>query len=108
MSQRPLFMLTDRDPTVLNRFRLGGQTPDTAVYVGRPTRWGNPFRVGVHGNREEVLDRYETWARRQLANDPYWLAPLRNKDLICWCAPKECHADVLLKLMEEQSCAPTV
>ncbi len=82
-------------PKVLNK-RLK-QTSDTAVYVGRPTKWGNPFVVGVDGKQGECVDLYAEWIKTQ----PYLLKclpELKGKDLICWCAPKRCHADVLLKL----------
>lgn len=70
--------------------------PEDAVYVGRPTRWGNPYIVKVHGTREEVVEKYKAGldpdAIRQIKEE------LRGKDLICWCAPKACHADVLLEI----------
>lgn len=85
--------------------------PSDAVYVGRrcygwpATPWENPYRVGIEvGDRYEAVRRYETHARRQLAADPDWLAPLVGKDLICWCPPDDglpCHADVLLALVAE-------
>ena len=67
------------------------------VYVGRPSKWGNPFRMGVDGTREEVIEKYREWllVNERLMAD---LDELRGKDLACWCAPKPCHADVLLEL----------
>lgn len=81
-------------PRILNR-----RTDDCtgAVYVGRPSRWGNPFRIGRDGTRGEVVAKYEGWLRTQ----PALLAALpalRGRDLSCWCAPLPCHADVLLRL----------
>ena len=68
------------------------------VYVGRPSKWGNPFRMGVDGTREEVIEKYREWllGNERLMRD---LEELRGKDLACWCAPKPCHADVLLELV---------
>lgn len=76
-------------------------TPEHAVYVGRPTKWGNPFVIGKDGNRDEVIKKYEEWIKTQahLLAD---LNELKGKDLICWCAPEACHADVLIKLANEQ------
>ena len=71
--------------------------PEGAVYVGRPTKWGNPFEMGKHGNREEVVAKYKAW----IINQPELMASLselKGKDLVCWCAPEACHADVLLAL----------
>lgn len=66
-------------------------------YVGRPTIWGNPFVLGRDGNRAAVIDKYRAW----LLGQPELmeaLPTLRGKILGCWCAPKRCHADVLLEL----------
>ncbi len=67
------------------------------VYIGRPTKWGNPFVIGRDGTREEVIKKYEFWIQGQ----PELLADLhelKNKTLSCWCAPRACHGDVLIKL----------
>lgn len=82
--------------------------PAGAVYVGRPTKWGNPHRIintdtGQldHGESVSVylcdlldgnLPITAEDARREL----------RGKDLVCWCKEGEpCHADVLLKIANE-------
>ena len=40
-------------PKRIQRRRTAGwRMPEGAVYVGRPTRWGNPFRVGCHYKRD--------------------------------------------------------
>lgn len=36
------------------------------IYIGRGNKWGNPFVVGEHGNRQEVIDKYEQWIKTQL------------------------------------------
>lgn len=69
------------------------------VYVGRGrgSRWGNRFKSPRDGTREEVIVKYEQW----LLSQPELVAALpelRGKVLGCWCAPKPCHADVLLRL----------
>jgi hypothetical protein len=72
--------------------------PSGAVYVGRPSRFGNPFVLGRHGDRAAVVARFEAWL---LANPDLLAAArteLRGKDLVCWCAPEACHADVLLRI----------
>ena len=74
--------------------------PKDAVYVGRPSKWGNPFIVGRDGNREQVVEKF-----RQHFIDLFWREQiqeeLKGKDLVCWCAPKPCHADVLLKIAND-------
>lgn len=72
--------------------------PGDAVYVGRPSQWGNPYVIGVHGTRTEVLRKF----RDHLMSDPKLLArvkrDLRGKSLTCWCSPKPCHGDILLEV----------
>ena len=71
------------------------------VYIGRPSKWGNPFVVGKDGSRDDVVRLYEGWIR----NQPKLLADLwelRGKTLGCWCHPLACHGDVLVKLLEEK------
>jgi len=67
------------------------------VYIGRPSKWGNPFLVGRDGDRRECIKLYEEWIMQhpELIAD---LPELRGRILGCWCAPKECHGDVLLRL----------
>jgi len=67
------------------------------VYIGRPSKWGNPFTIGPDGDRAEVVHKYRAW----LMNQPNLLAALpelRGKVLGCWCAPKACHGEILLEL----------
>jgi hypothetical protein len=72
------------------------------VYIGRPSKWGNPFAIGRDGTREQVIARYERWLRSR----PELLAPLgelEGKTLGCWCAPRACHGDVLARLAAEHA-----
>lgn len=93
--------MLDRPAKVLNA-RYGGTWPHyDSVCVDRSSKWGNPYHLGEDGNRDEVIEKYEQWIRARpelLAR----LGELKGKDLVCWCAPKRCHADVLLKLLEER------
>ncbi len=82
-------------PKVYN-LRDGKAVPPEAIYVGRPTKWGNPFVLHRDGSRQEVIDKYEGWL--YTSNMIHQIGELRGKDLTCWCAPKPCHADVLLRL----------
>ena len=73
------------------------QKDDFDVYIGRPSKWGNPFEIGKHGNRAEVIAKYRTWiqSRPDLLIS---LPELRGMVLGCWCYPKACHGDVLAEL----------
>lgn len=68
------------------------------VYIGRGSRWGNPFIMEIDGNRNEVCDLFESYAKWRSVVQHYWLDYLKGKNLICHCAPKRCHGDILLKL----------
>lgn len=82
-------------PKVLNQ-RHNPEGP--AIYIGRPTKWGNPFIVGRDGTREEVIQLY----RNHLECRPDLVADakkeLKGMNLICWCAPEACHGDVLIEI----------
>lgn len=69
------------------------------VYIGRPSKWGNPFEIGKDGDREEVLQKYEKWIRSQ--DLPFH--ELKGLRLGCWCAPKPCHGDILMELANENT-----
>jgi hypothetical protein len=88
------------------------------VYIGRarivflngqrfPTSnspFANPFRIGKHGTRLEIIEKYERYMRRVLLEDEQMrknLLSLRGKNLGCWCAPEPCHGDVLVRLLDE-------
>lgn len=83
-------------PKVLNKHR--DPIPADAIYVGRPSVWGNPFKLGRDGDRDTVIEKFRVW----LENKPDIQAAIRRelggKDLVCFCAPQPCHADVLLAI----------
>jgi hypothetical protein len=79
----------------------GWRKPEGVVYVGRPTRWGNPFHVEELG-REEAMRRFRTLFDPKHKGGPKYpladIKELRGKDLACWCRMNvECHADILLE-----------
>jgi len=79
----------------------GWRMPPDTVYVGRPTRWANPFKIGLDGDRETVVKKFREYALERLKREPNWLEPLRGKDLACWCPlDKPCHADILIELLD--------
>lgn len=69
------------------------------IYIGRPSIWGNPFEVGKHGTRSQVIKLYREWIQQQ-PELLERLGTLSGKVLGCYCAPKSCHGDVLLELAE--------
>ncbi len=91
-------------PKVLNK-RTDTIPPD-AVYVGRPSKWGNPFMIGHsyggwdYMTREQVISQHTDWLLYSDQGIELQLSifDLRGKDLVCYCAPLPCHADILLGL----------
>ena len=69
------------------------------IYIGRGSKWGNPFKIGEHGNREQVIKLYEEYLNNsRLLED---LKQLKGKNLVCFCSPKSCHGDILLRKLGE-------
>lgn len=93
-------------PVVLNKRRKNDPRLKTGVYVGRPSKYGNPIHLDNEGERDRVVDDHDKWLDGD-ANLVFMygqppslaeiIADLRGRDLICWCAPKRCHADNLLR-----------
>lgn len=71
------------------------------IYIGRPSKWGNPFSIGKDGNRDEVISKYEAYimSRPDLINA---LPELQGKVLGCWCKPLACHGDILVRMIEDE------
>lgn len=83
------------------------------IYIGRPTKWGNPFshKAGTLARnrvetREEAIQKYKEWAvtQPQIMNH---LHELRGKVLGCWCKPHDCHGDALVELINGKFGDPT-
>ena len=72
------------------------------VYIGRGSKWGNPFVIGRDGTREEVIAKYEHWIN--FGGGSYLLGSLhelKGKTLGCFCKPQACHGDVLVELVNQ-------
>lgn len=101
-------------PVRIQRKRTRGWTmPEGAVYVGRPSRWGNPYRVGdgLCETQADAVDYFRLWIEDGTNYVGEGAPPdiadirreLRGKDLACWCKPGDpCHADVLLAIANEE------
>ena len=102
-----LSQLMTMTPVVLNRHVHG--KPQGAVYVGRPSKWGNPFGwdpkvARVSGielvPKDEALPRFREWAydKAQTTLREEAQRELRGRDLVCSCWPRPCHADTWLEI----------
>ncbi len=69
------------------------------IDISRAGQWGNPFRIGPDGTRQEVIDKYREW----IVDQPELMAQLsmlKGKRLGCYCHPLPCHGDCLVELVE--------
>jgi len=92
------------------------EIPPGAAYVGRPGKWGNPMtirelrRLFPEDTQEELnqraVDWYKEYLKEYIKVHPEFLTEiireLAGKDLVCWCTPLPCHADVLLELANKE------
>lgn len=82
------------------------------VYIGRPSKWGNPFThiktkatlaKYLVKSRQESIDKYKEWITEgdgmYLLDD---LNELKGKTLGCWCKPKTCHGDIIAELVNKR------
>ena len=88
------------EPERVHRCRAKGwKMPENTVYVGRPTKWGNPYQ-----NPDDPSSSVESYWNAMEAGELGFtgedvVRELRGKNLACWCAlDASCHADVLLRL----------
>ncbi len=68
------------------------------VFIGRPGPFGNPFRIGKDGTREEVIEKFRRYFYRRMRNSATFVAKvcaLRGKRCGCFCKPHACHGDVI-------------
>ena len=90
-------------PKVINHRSSKGS--ENEVYIGRGSKWGNPFTHYPGGTlaefkaetRDESIDAYGDWILTQ----PELMATLpelRGKTLVCWCKPDRCHGEILLQM----------
>lgn len=88
----------NRDPLPRTRV-VNIRREDSDVFIGRPSRWHNPFHIGPDGTRAQVITKYRQWIMRQprLLRD---LRSLRGQVLGCNCPPQPCHGEVLAELAD--------
>ena len=74
-------------------------------YVGRGSVLGNRFKIGINGNREQVIQKYRRWLWNRICDHDQRVTEeldrlkeiAKKGDLVlgCWCAPKRCHAEII-------------
>ena len=66
------------------------------VYIGRGSKWGNQFRIGPDGDRDEVIKKHKDSLTPEMIEQIKEELP--GKILGCWCDPENCHGDTLAKI----------
>lgn len=88
--------------------KRGFRLPPNTIVVARPSKWGNPFTLETARrlHPDESIEKCAQLCVRAFAlhvtgreDFETWIAPLRGKNLACWCPMGQpCHADVLLEI----------
>ena len=78
--------------------RHHNNAPTEAVFIGRGSEWGNPFIIGRDGDRDDVCDKFESIMEFSPILKAAARADLKGKDLVCFCSPKRCHGDYLIRI----------
>ena len=69
--------------------------------MARPSKYGNPFKIGIDGSREEVVAKYREWLLEQPNLVKAAKIELKGRVLGCFCSPSLCHADILAEIANE-------
>lgn len=112
--------------TILNGYK-DGWTGINKVYIGRRNKelklnrspLANPFSINIDGDRETVIKKFRAWldksieaVEKQDKNLPevrelarLVRMHLNEEDihLVCYCAPKDCHGDVIKEYIVKYS-----
>lgn len=86
----------NREPIVVNKYKESFD-----VYIGRGSKWGNPYPITETEDRDTVINKYKQYLWKEI-NTPCGkitksdILNLSGKRLGCFCKPKPCHGDVLV------------
>lgn len=94
--------------SVVNKYTFKGLH---AVYIGRPSPLGNPYKITDSKSRDDVIDAYERYliggyesdGRIQRAINDLVEKYLAGEEinLLCFCAPRRCHGEVIREFVEK-------
>jgi hypothetical protein len=89
-------------PKVLNVRTATHEDLVGAEPIWRSTKWGNPFNINGNTKRADAVARFERWFAEQPDLIAAAKVELRGKNLICYCAPRQCHGDVLMRIANSE------
>lgn len=75
--------------------------PKDAVFIGRPSKWGNPFSAAYESQRDWAVNSFTEWLEKNPKIKEQIRQELKGRDLVCYCKPKRCHGDVIFKIANE-------
>lgn len=81
---------------------------EKTAYIGRPSKFGNPYPLdNPHDDhkRELVIEKYRRFFHDKINTDPIFrsdILTLRGKILYCYCAPKQCHGDIIADYLNDK------
>ncbi len=97
---------------VINKYKTKEKLKGIIIYGGRPSDLGNPYILGVDGNRETVIERYRTYFNEEIKNKKsklylkiqkiLELAKDNDIHLVCFCKPLDCHLDIVKEYLDNQ------
>jgi len=72
------------------------------VNCGRGSIYGNPYRIGIDGTRDEVCDKYKEYFYKKILNPTFRnkVLLLKSKKLGCWCKPLRCHLETIKEYLD--------
>ena len=75
------------------------------VYIGRGSPFGNPYRIGDNGDRNQVLSLYREYFTKRLTNPKFrdMVLSLKDKVLGCYCVPLKCHGDIIIEYLNKNN-----
>lgn len=75
------------------------------VYIGRPSRWGNPYPISQNVSREDVIAKFREYLLGQIKENPALIdeivKTMKGRRLGCFCSPLSCHGDVYKEICDE-------
>ncbi len=89
-------------PTKVINVRSGTRF-DVFIGRGRTSILGNPFRIGVDGDRPQVIEKFRVYFKERMERDPEYKArvlSLKGKVIGCYCSPAPCHSDVYVEYLD--------
>lgn len=73
------------------------------VYIGRGSDFGNPYVIGIDGDRDVVIRKYREYFYKRISDETDFKSnvdSLKGKTLACFCKPKSCHGDVIIEYLD--------